>query len=145
MAEPFAELLHLGRGVTRPFRRDGRGDFATATGAELITAAVGQILGTIAESAVNIGEVPWRPDFGSKLHLLRHSPNNEALVETARIFVIEAIQRWEPRVRISNVQISRDETEAGGGNKLTIRLRFAFVELQTGVAIFEELETTVVV
>ena len=145
MAEPFAELLHLGRGVTRPFRRDGRGDFATATGAALVSAAVGQILGTIADSAVNVGELPWRPDFGSKLHLLRHSPNNEALVETARVFVIEAVQRWEPRVRISNVEISRDETEGSGGNKLTIRLRYAFVELQTGVAIFEDLETAVVV
>ncbi len=93
----------LGSGLLRPFRRDGKGDFAHAEGSALLNASVGQVLSTRASSQKSQGEIPWRPDAGSKLHLLKHSNNTTVTRELARAFVLEAIRRWEPRVRLVDV------------------------------------------
>lgn len=94
----------LGRCVVRPFRRDKKGDFANEGGAALVKAAVGQVLGTICDSGATSGELPWRTDFGSQIELLRHS--SEAIVpHLARVYVLDALQRWEPRVLVKDVKI----------------------------------------
>ena len=134
----------FGRGVIHPFRRDGRGDIANTTGVDLVRSAVSQIVGTFAASEANEGEMPWRPDFGSLIYLLRHQPNNLALVELARVYVIEAVGRWEPRVRITDVRtqklttVSRDDT-------LVLHVRFNFLDLNTGKVVFEDVESVITI
>ena len=101
----------LGFGLTRPFSREA-GDFASAGGEALVRSAVGQVLGTRAQSPVGLvpgaegeqalGELPWRPEFGSKFYLLRHR-RGRLLEEMARVFAQEAFARWEPRIVITNV------------------------------------------
>lgn len=62
----------LGFGLLRPLRRDQKADFAAAGGGQFIRSAVGQILGTVGSSDFTQRELPWRTDFGSLLHVLRH-------------------------------------------------------------------------
>ena len=80
MAQEF-----LGFALLRPFRRDLRSDLAAAGGADVIKSAVGQVLGTVGASDFTQGELPWRTDFGSLLHLLRHQKNDRVLQELARV------------------------------------------------------------
>lgn len=100
----------IGGSVIAPFRRDGKGDIANAAGFELIRSNVELILGTIASSNYTLGELPWRPEFGSLLHLLRFRNNDDILRELAQQYVIDAIELWEPRVRIKNSRIEQDVT-----------------------------------
>jgi phage baseplate assembly protein W len=112
----------LGFGLLRPFRRDQKADFAAAGGDALIRSAVGQILGTVGSSDFTQGELPWRTEFGSLLHLLRHQKNDRVLQELARVYVVDALKRWEPRVVVTSVQIAREQQD--GENVLAIRLRY---------------------
>jgi uncharacterized protein len=111
----------LGFGLLRPFRRDQKADFAAAGGEQLIRSAVGQILGTIGSSDATSGELPWRTDFGSLLHRLRHQKNDSLLQELARVYVVDALKRWEPRVVVTELQIFR---EHDGENVLAIRIHY---------------------
>lgn len=113
-AQASASVIFLGNGLLRPFRRDEKNDFANGSGAELVKAAVGQVLGTRTSTATTIGELPWRPEFGSLLHTLRHSNNNDGLKQIAKGFVIDAIRRWEPRVRVTGFGINRKRSTPGG-------------------------------
>jgi hypothetical protein len=112
----------LGAGILRPFRRDQKSDFAAAGGEALIRSAVGQVLGTMCSSDFTQGELPFRSEFGSLLHLLRHQKNNNVLQELARVYVVDALKRWEPRVVVTGVQVTRDHQE--GENVLAVRLTY---------------------
>ncbi len=122
-------LEFLGVGLLRPFRRDQKADFAAEGGEHLIRSAVGQILGTSAASDFTPGELPWRTELGSLLHLLRHQKNDAALQELARVYVVEALKRWEPRVVVSFVRLTRERHE--GEDVLAIRLRYNIVSTNT--------------
>jgi phage baseplate assembly protein W len=115
----------LGRGVIRPFRRDRKQDFAFAEGEELVRSAVGQILGTLASTDFTQGEIPWRPELGSALHLLRHHKNDATLQELARVYVADALKRWEPRVQVTSVQVTRERDR--GENVLSVRVRYNLI------------------
>lgn len=114
----------LGQGLLRPFRRDQKADFAAGAGIELVKAAVEQILGTKADSVRAPGELPWRTDFGSRLHLLRHQNNTDALRDQARLMSQEALQKWEPRVVPGIVDLIQNGREA--------RLRVTFSVVDRG-------------
>jgi phage baseplate assembly protein W len=115
----------LGFGLLRPFRRDQKADFAAAGDEAAVKSAVGQILGTIGASDFTQGELPWRTDFGSLLHLLRHQKNDRVLQELGRVYVVDALKRWEPRVIVTSVQVAREEHD--GENVLAIRLRYNLI------------------
>jgi phage baseplate assembly protein W len=130
-----------GRGLLRPFRRDRRQDFASGHGVELVAAAVGQVLGTICASDQTGGELPWRTEFGSLLHVLRLSNASPALAEKARAFVAMALARWEPRARVSGVRIER--VERSEGIALSIRVQWQLVAQGTERVIVPGLETEI--
>src|SRR5262245_53865913 len=115
-------LEFLGFGLIRPFQRDGRADFLAAGGEPVIRSAVGQILGTVGASEVTQGELPWRTGFGSLLHRLRHQKNDSVLQELARVYVVDALKRWEPRVVVTAVRVQREQHD--GENVLAIRIRY---------------------
>jgi phage baseplate assembly protein W len=143
MQMPSDTTLDL-RGLLRPFRRDRKADFAVGSGEALIRSAVGQILGTVAASEFTPGELPWNTTFGSHLHILRHQRNDALLQELARIHVVDALKRWEPRIRISSVQINRERDR--GENVLAIRLRYSIVARGSaaGGVIVENVDQTIV-
>jgi len=116
---------YIGTGVIRPFQRDQKQDYANAAGIPILNTSVGQILGTMSDSPIASGELPWRPEFGSTLYLLRNRLNNVALADIARKYVVEALARWEPRIRVRAVKIQRLEAQAGSGrNVLFIRITY---------------------
>jgi phage baseplate assembly protein W len=110
-------------GILRPFRRTANGDFAAGGGVDAIATAIGQILGTIAATDVTQGEVPWNTTLGSGLVLLRHQRNDAALQETARVYVVDALQRWLPTVRVTGVQIARETQD--GEDVLAITVQYS--------------------
>lgn len=129
-AQAAASAIFLGQGLLRPFVRDEKNDFANGSGSALIRSAVGQVLGTRATSARTVGELPWRPEFGSLLHTLRHSNNNEALKEIAKGFVVDALRRWEPRVRVTGFAININTT-TGREDTLEIVVAYNVIDHNT--------------
>jgi phage baseplate assembly protein W len=130
-----------GFGLVRPFQRDRKADFAAAGGERVIRSAVGQILGTMAGSDFTQGELPWNTGFGSLLHLLRNRKNDPTLQELARVYVVDALKRWEPRVRVTSVQVTREGDQ--GENVLAIRLRYDIVASPGGNALIPAVEQSV--
>lgn len=111
-----------GTGPTFPFARDGRGDWTTGSGVEAIESAIRQILGVKGASANTQGELPWRTEFGSQLHRLRHSNNNAALEDIARVFVIEAIRRYERRINLTQATVQAFDVESFGKVGLRVEI-----------------------
>ena len=116
----------LGTGLLAPLRRDKKSDFAASGGEALVRASVQQILGTVGASDFTQGEIPWRTEFGSLLFLLRHQKNDVALQELAKVYVADALRRWEPRVVVTGLTAKR--LEDGEGNKLVLRLRYNVIQ-----------------
>jgi phage baseplate assembly protein W len=124
---PSGEVFESGisaRGLLRPFRRDRKADFISASGTDLIASNIGQILGTICAGDFTSGELPWRTEFGSLLQVLRLRNNSPALAEQARVFVARAIERWEKRARIRAVTVSRTPEQ----NTLVLSIRWDIVD-----------------
>ena len=116
----------LGRGLSIPFRRDRQRDWASASGEALVRSAVAQVLGTVGASDFTQGELPWRTEFGSLLHLLRHQKNDVALREMAKVYVQDALRRWEPRIMMTRLDAERlDDNQ---GSKLVLRLRYNVIQ-----------------
>lgn len=88
-------------GLLTPFRRDQKSDFANGTSADLIKANVRTILGTRCGTETEHGELSWNSKFGSRLFLLRHRKPDVTTRELARIYAIDALARWEPRVSVT--------------------------------------------
>lgn len=109
----------LGFGLTRPFQRDQKNDFATSGGAALAKSAVGQVLGTRAQGGNAQGELRWRQEFGSKLYLLRYR-KGPAQDQLARAYAQEALQRWVPQVSLTAVATDFDRVTRA----LTVHVRF---------------------
>ena len=114
-----------GYGILRPFERDDKGDFLNGGAPAIIRTALGQVLGTRSGTGSRMGELRWRPEFGSALYRLRHGNLNAVLKELAEFYVVEAITRWEPRIRITRFDISIDERAEG--NALTVRMKYVVV------------------
>lgn len=111
--------IAFGHGVVRPFIRDGQGDWAHSADIALVRAEVGQVLGTLGSSGTTQGELPWRPEFGSVLQLLRFGNLDDTLAELARTYVIDAIRVWLFRVRVKDASASIDHS--AGALIITIR------------------------
>jgi hypothetical protein len=91
------------RGITSTFRVGA--DVETATGPELVSEHIVQVLGT------RVGELPWRPTFGSRLHTLLFLTDDAVLDELARQHVLDAVGTWLPSVQVVSVATSRPTPE----------------------------------
>lgn len=133
----------VGTGIRAPFRR-ASSDLATARGVEMLKNNLAQILGIRAGSRYTTGELPWRTEFGSLLHLLRHRNNDPTLAELARIYVVEAIGRWEPRVLVRDVTISKERQNAGDIETPILLIAISFDIRSTSGSIVSRGETLTV-
>ncbi len=84
----------------------------------MLRSKVVQALATEGETPQSSGELPWRTEFGSGLHLLRHQRNDDILGELARVYVRDALSKWVPEAEVVSAEASRD------GPTLSIRVRF---------------------
>jgi hypothetical protein len=103
-------------------RVGGAGLVTTTTGAvsmvagdESIRQALVLLLGT------SPGERLMRPQYGSYLHRLLFAPNDHTTAGLAIHYVRQAIQRWEPRVEIVDLDAGADPLVP---TQLNIRLRY---------------------
>ncbi len=135
----------LGKGLIIPFERDRKSDFASATELVLLKSAIQQTLGTVGASDFTQGEVPWRTEFGSLLHLLRHQANDVALQELAKVYVTDALRNFNPRIVVTSLGVQR--IEDGQFNRLLIRLRYSAIQRNVpgNIVLFEAIDQDVFV
>lgn len=70
------------------------------TGIEHLTQSIRDILST------PLGTRVFRRDYGSRIPELVDKPINDSLVADMRAAVAEALYKWEPRVRLTRVQVT---------------------------------------
>lgn len=88
-------------GFTFPQKLNAKGFFELSNDLQtLVKHSIYQILGT------RIGERVMVPEFGSRLEELLFEPIDEIVLALARLYTIEAIEKWEPRVELNEVVIS---------------------------------------
>jgi len=77
--------------------------------------------------------MPWRTEFGSLLHRLQHQKNDSVLQELGRVYVIDALKRWEPRVVVTDVRVTRARHEGETSTMTRHRYsdRFSIVRVET--------------
>lgn len=99
--------LMLDYGLTYPQRLNSRGFFEfTGDLRLLVRSSIYQILGTW------IGERVMEPEFGSRLRELLFEPIDDIAIALARVYTIQAIERWEPRIQLNDV-VASIEPEQG--------------------------------
>lgn len=92
----------IGHGWAFPPRIGSQGGLALTDSASELSQAIRIILST------SLGQRVMRPTFGSRLQELVFAPNNSQTIAQARRFVEEALGMWEPRIKVSQVDIRAD-------------------------------------
>ena len=98
MAEPNQKDF-IGKGIAFPLKTNLQGNINLSLDIPNLEQSMMIILGT------KIGERVYRPEFGSRLDQLVFSPMNTETLLLIRIYVEEAIKKWEPRVILKNVYV----------------------------------------
>lgn len=93
MAEAFR-----GTGWAFPIQIDDTGGIWMRSREDDIREAIGIVLGT------RLGERTIRPEFGSGLADLVFDPNDANLAGRIEFLVRKALERWEPRILVKEVQ-----------------------------------------
>ncbi|MGB7983473.1 MAG: GPW/gp25 family protein [Candidatus Nanopelagicales bacterium] len=101
------DIDFIGAGWCYPLGADPTGRVALVTREREIEQAIRLILGTA------IGERPMRPDFGCRIHDHVFGPTNSATAGQVAYDVREALERWEPRIDITDVRVSFDQLSEG--------------------------------
>jgi phage baseplate assembly protein W len=104
------------------------GGVAMVDGDESIRQAILLLLSTTP------GERVMRPAYGSRLHRLVFAPNDDTTAGLAIHYVRQALQRWEPRVDVLDVDARADPDLSW---RLNIELRYRVrASLNTGVVAY---------
>lgn len=118
----------LGKGLRFPFafqRRSGGAQVSTVTSMDHahIHESILQILGT------RPGERFMNPEFGSHIRDLVFEPNDSVLKGLLRHYIIDAIERWEKRVYVTDVSFD-ESPEAIDSYTLYIRISYRVIDTQ---------------
>ncbi|MEM7338665.1 MAG: GPW/gp25 family protein [Actinomycetota bacterium] len=97
--DPLDGNAFIGRGWAFPIAASATGGIAMVKGAEEIEQAIYLILSTTP------GERPMRPEFGCGLIDFVFSPMEPATFGEIAFRVEEALDRWEPRVNVLDVDV----------------------------------------
>lgn len=111
MAEQF-----IGNGWAFPLRVDATGGIALVSRETEITEAIRLIMATAP------GERPMRPEFGCGIHDWVFAPADENTAGRIAFEVRRALDRWEPRIDVTDVVIGFDDEDNG---VLYIDVRYA--------------------
>jgi phage baseplate assembly protein W len=97
----------VGSGIAFPMRTNASGGVALVSREREIEEAIRLILGT------SPGERPMRPEFGSRIAEHVFGPANAATAGQLAYEVRVALERWEPRVEVDDVEVGFDAVDAG--------------------------------
>lgn len=103
---------YLGTGLSFPLKVSQQGLIQLSSSELNIEESIRIILRT------EPGERVYRPDFGCRLSELTFSPLNTQTMMTIRLYVQEALQRWEPR--IDKIQVTVDPDPVRGRVDITV-------------------------
>ncbi|MEX0761909.1 MAG: GPW/gp25 family protein [Dehalococcoidia bacterium] len=96
----------IGRGWMFPVRVSKRGGLMLTSGVEEINASLRMILSTAP------GERVMRPDFGCRIWDLLFAPVDANTLGQMVQTVTEAVERWEPRIELQEVEPVPDPEDA---------------------------------
>lgn len=104
MPEEFdgQERGYLGQGLTFPLQLNVQGGLQFSSAVQKVKESIWIILRT------SLGERMYRPDFGSRLSELAFEPLNSSTMIQIRMYVVEALEIWEPRIEIDRVETEPD-------------------------------------
>ena len=97
----------IGRGWSFPPELNSRGGISLVSDEEKVAQSIVIILNT------PIGQRVMRPTFGSRLHELIFAPANPETFGLAEMYVQDALNFWEPRIQLLDVNASTDEARPG--------------------------------
>jgi phage baseplate assembly protein W len=97
----------LGAGIAFPLQVDRRGGLALARDETDIDQAIELILGTAP------GERPMRPEFGCGVHDFVFDTIDAGTVARMETEIRGALDRWEPRVEVTDVQFDLGGADTG--------------------------------
>lgn len=93
---------YVGKGFSFPLAMNVQGNITLSSHDKNVEESIRIILGT------RLGERVYRPDFGSRLSELVFAPMNTQTLLMVRLYVREALERWEPRISIDGVYTEPD-------------------------------------
>lgn len=105
----------IGSGWAFPPKIDAQGGLALTHGYAELDQAILIILTT------SPGQRVMRSTFGCRLHELVFAPNDSHTAARARRYVEEALGMWEPRIRVTRVEVGPDPDAA---NRLLIEIEY---------------------
>src|SRR5919106_2738634 len=97
----------LGSGIAFPLQVDRRGGIALASDESDVDQAIQLILATAP------GERPMRPEFGCGVHDFVFDTIDARTVARMETEVRSALDRWEPRIEVTDVRFDLDQASAG--------------------------------
>ena len=97
----------VGAGIAYPMRTDAIGGVALVAREREIEEAIQLILGTAP------GERPMRPEFGCRISEHVFAPANAATAGQMAYEVRVALDRWEPRIDVDDIQVDFDQADSG--------------------------------
>ncbi len=98
MTLTFIDLI--GRGLAFPLQLDNRGNVALTSFENEIQQAITIILGTAP------GERVMRSEFGCRIHEYIFAPANAVTASAVEREVRLALDRWEPRITVQDVDVT---------------------------------------
>lgn len=120
LANRTPQRPYLGQGLSFPLRINQQGNLELSSEENNIKESIWLILLT------RIGERVYRPDFGCKLPDLAFAPMNMQTLMLMRIFVQEALERWEPRIIVDTVFAEPDPTNGKVDILINYRLQRSY-------------------
>jgi phage baseplate assembly protein W len=106
---------YIGAGWAFPVRTDATGSIALVSGEREVVESIRLILSTAP------GERPMRPEFGCAIHDLVFAPADAATAGQIAYEVRVSLDRWEPRIVVSDVVVHFEQAALG---KLFIEIRY---------------------
>jgi uncharacterized protein len=94
--------MYLGTGLAFPLQLSVQGGIQLRSEDQKVKESIWIILRT------GLGERVYRPNFGSRLAELAFAPLNRDTLLRIRLYVLEALQTWEPRIWIDEVRTEPD-------------------------------------
>lgn len=92
-----SEDAFLGSGLAFPVRTNVQGELQLSAYGANIDDCILLILKT------SLGERLYRPDFGSRLSELMFAPLNTQTLLLIRLYIEEALEKWEPRIDLISI------------------------------------------
>ncbi|MFN6515810.1 MAG: GPW/gp25 family protein [Nostoc sp. CreGUA01] len=109
------ERAYLGTGLAYPLRLSVQGGIQLSREDQKVKESIWIILRT------GVGERVYRPNFGSRLSELAFAPLNTDTLLRIRIYVLEALEVWEPRIIVDEIITEPDPVR--GRVDITINYR----------------------